>query len=184
MPAPVPDQSYLDKVCESLPLDHPLRSNNALASSQHQRVIYSCLDGSTILEPGLPHLLYRHQNDEAYNQLAICIVENICQGWIIALGTAWDIDPVFFSRHASNPGGDSIWEALMKRDGKWDSVNPDDTTANTSAHMNGIFEHLEEDRSRPQKDRFPRRLQRHPDWGLQSNSKISYCRVSPCLCKC
>lgn len=34
MSAPMPDQSYLDKVCENLPQDHPLR-NNVLPLAQH-----------------------------------------------------------------------------------------------------------------------------------------------------
>ncbi|KAK4497809.1 hypothetical protein PRZ48_010463 [Zasmidium cellare] len=48
-------------------------------------------------------------------------------------------------------------------------------------HIHGFFEYLGEDRLRPQRDRFPRRFQHHPRWGIQDNSKISYCRVSPCL---
>lgn len=187
MSAPVLDQSYLDNVCESLPPDHPLRSNNnRLNSPQHQRVIYTCLYGSTTVttvKHSIPQLIQHHRDTEACNQVAICLIENICQEWIIALGTAWNIDHSFFSRHASNPGGVSIWDAVMYPGGKWKSWSQNDNTAPTSAHVIGCFEHLKEDQSRPQRDRFPRRLQDHPLWGLHGTSNVSYWRVSPCLCK-
>ncbi|KAF2173430.1 hypothetical protein M409DRAFT_48409 [Zasmidium cellare ATCC 36951] len=183
MSTTIPDKDYLNKVCEGLPPDHPLRNITTNAQPQRQKVLYTCLNGSTIASPSLPQLLQQHTETEARNQIAVCLVENICHEWVAALGTAWNIDHTFFFGHASNPIGESVWEALMNPGGKWEDWTPNrsDPTIHHMGHLHGFFEHLGEDSPRPQIDRFPRRLQRHPRWGLQGNSKISYCRVSPCL---
>lgn len=39
----------------------------------------------------------------------ICVIENISPAYIEAIGSAWDLDPRFFTGHAWNPLRESIW---------------------------------------------------------------------------
>jgi hypothetical protein len=112
--------------------------------------------------------------------LSICIVENISSDLIDSLGTAWDLDATFFIEHATNPEMAELWK---KKDAPATYQE-----AKRYSHLDGIFEYHDLETS-PQEtlssypNVFPRRCFKHSTWPIQSNSRISYCRVNPWLCK-
>ena len=114
---------------------------------------------------------------------AVCIVEDITTDWMTVLGQAWDIPADFFIQHLSNPEPECLWTERNKWN--WDPTSDKSTAASEPyAHMNGIFEY-------PGYTNGPLNTgiaSRHCLRGMapepiQSNTKISYCRVYPWLCK-
>jgi hypothetical protein len=111
---------------------------------------------------------------------SICIVENISSDLIGLLRTAWDLDATFFVEHATNPEKAELWR---KKDSP--AIYQE---AKHYSHLDGIFEYHGIEAS-PQEtlssypNIFPRHCFRDPAWPIQSNSRISYYRVNPWLCK-
>jgi hypothetical protein len=116
---------------------------------------------------------------EARNR-SICIVENISSDLIDSLGRAMDLDATFFVEHATNPEKAELWSkkvapAIYQEDKRY-------------SHLDGIFEYHDIETS-PQEtlnscpNIFPRHCFKDSRWPIQSNSRISYYRVNPWLCK-
>ena len=107
---------------------------------------------------------------------AICVVENISPSCIEELGSASDLDPEFFVGHVTNPNVEDLWPRH--------SVTYE---VRKYRHLDGVFEYhgLKEPKglhSLP--NYFPRHCYEHPPFPVQSSTRISYYRVSQCLCKC
>lgn len=113
---------------------------------------------------------------------SICIVENISSDLINLLGTEWDLDATFFLEYATNPEKAKLWS---KKDAP--AIYQE---AKQYSHLDGIFEYNDIETS-PQEtlnslpNIFPRHCFKEKDsaWPIQSNSRISYYRVNPWLCK-
>lgn len=111
---------------------------------------------------------------------SICIVENISSGLIDSLGAAWDLDATFFVEHATNPNKEELWSKIDAP-----AVYQE---AKRYSHLDGIFEYHDIEIS-PQetlnsfRNMFPRHCFKDSAWPIQSNSRISYYRVNPWLCK-
>lgn len=114
---------------------------------------------------------------------AVCVIENISPEFIEALGSAWNLDPIFFAGHATNPRQEDLWT-------RWTSFRDQAAENNTRLyeHLDGVFEypnigitpHESLDYS---PNYFYRHCFRKLPSGFQSNTRISYYRVSRILCK-
>jgi hypothetical protein len=111
---------------------------------------------------------------------SICIVENISSDLIDSLGTAWGLDATFFVEHATNPEKAELWSQK--------NASAIFQEAKCYSHLDGIFEYHDIETS-PQEtlnsfpNIFPRHCFKDSAWPIQSNSRISYYRVNPWLCK-
>lgn len=141
--------------------------------------------------------------------LSVCIIENISAEYVEALGTEWEIDPMFFVEHATNPDKDKLWESkvwdwtpleyLSSKD-RDESYAPKVLTAdgitafleNSSGHLDGVFEyHNEIPGLKPSAleklNSFPNFINRYcfkdKNYPIQSNTRISYCRPNMWMCK-
>jgi hypothetical protein len=111
---------------------------------------------------------------------SICIVENISSDLINSLGAAWDLDATFFVEHTTNPEKAELW-SKKNAPAIYQELK-------CYSHLDGIFEYHDIETS-PQAtlNSFPNIIPRHcfkdSAWPIQSNSRISYYRVNPWLCK-
>jgi hypothetical protein len=62
----------------------------------------------------LPEVATFAENNNLEN--GVLVVENVSLEWCVVLGVALGIDHTFFVEHASNPPGDTPWEAII---GDW-----------------------------------------------------------------
>ena len=133
-------------------------------------------------------LVQRYHGDLQKNpkMQAVCVIENINPDYIDVLGSAWDIDPEFFARHAFNPELDNFWISQML-----DALYLTDDWPRWG-HLDGIFEYhglkLNDQKAH---STFPNTLHRtcvsttqdRADVGVSSNTRISSYRVGEGLCK-
>lgn len=132
-------------------------------------------------------------NLDAGSEPQVCVIENISSEYIQALGSAWNIDIEFFVEHATNPKKDHLWQLVSTM--SWDlpisagyetSIQP----VPTYWHLDGIYEYNKYTNIRwsdGKLDSFPNNVPRHcfsdAESGVQSNTRISYYRVSSSLCE-
>ncbi|RMZ76704.1 hypothetical protein DV737_g4686, partial [Chaetothyriales sp. CBS 132003] len=62
--------------------------------------------------------------DEGEGVKSICIIENISPAFILELGAAWGIDPVFFADHVASPAREQLWEHKTWKDADLFLVDP------------------------------------------------------------
>jgi hypothetical protein len=112
---------------------------------------------------------------------SICIVENISPDLTDSLCTAWELDATFFYEYATNPEKAELWRSKKDAPAIYQEVK-------RYSHLDGIFEYHGIETS-PQEtlNSYPnivsRRCFKDSAWPIQSNSRISYYRVNPWLCK-
>ena len=114
-------------------------------------------------------------DDRQSKKEGVCVIENISPGCIEKLGSAWDLEPEFFVRHIINPGREDLWARHF-----------DEYEVRRYQHLDGNSEYHG---LRGQKaldsmpNYFPRYCYQESSNPVQSNTRISYYRVSEILCK-
>lgn len=136
-------------------------------------------------------LLKQAKHDAASKQSAACVIEIISPEHMAALGVAWNIPRDFFIHHAARPDGTQLlWEAVMGGDARNRASKPSSSqiqlalqqqssTSCDHCHIEGYLSHI----VNPGHSRFRRRLHHDPHHGWQTNTKISYCRISKYFCE-
>jgi hypothetical protein len=125
---------------------------------------------------------------ERTQSTSICIIEGISAEYIAALGSRWSIDPMFFVMYMTNRDQEKLW---WGREWNFDQRNLNECSylEGDYDHMDGIFEYHNESPSSPTLSAFvsPGQTHRHcfkdANWPLQSNTRISYCRLSGYNCR-
>jgi len=118
---------------------------------------------------------------------AVCIVEDIDALTIAQLGFEWKVPYDFFANFFANSEGTTVWEAVTSepvwrsvatsRKGiPWSSSECD----SCQRHIEGVLRYI-----RPnQEQTVARRIFNQDDqYGLQCNTRISYYRIGPSLCR-
>ena len=106
---------------------------------------------------------------------AICVIENISPSCIGEIGSAWDIDPGFFVGHVTNPNVEDLW-----------AEHPVEYEISRYRHLDGVFTYhglKEQTGLHSLPNHFPRHCYERLPRSIQSSTRISYYRVSQCLCK-
>lgn len=106
---------------------------------------------------------------------AFCVVENISRSCIEELGSAWDLDPVFFVSHVTNPNVEDLW-----------ANHSVEYEVRKYRHLDGVFEYhglKEQEGLHSLPNYFPRHCYEHSPRSTQSSTRISYYRVNQGLCK-
>ena len=103
------------------------------------------------------------------------MVENISPSCIEVLGSAWDLDPEFFVGHVTNP---TVEDLCAKHSVEYE--------VGKYTHLDGVFKYhglkgQQGLHSLP--NYFPRHCYEDLPRSVQSNTRISYYRVSQGLCK-
>lgn len=132
----------------------------------------------------------------------VLVIENVDLNWCVALGVAFGIDHTFFADHASNPPGDTPWEAVI---GDWSgdrrkpsqngrmsisSTNQDDATESVRGcwHVDGVLMYeLVGSRQHTQPELTNKNFVHRPtpyskDRGWSSGTQISYILAKSNLC--
>ena len=127
-------------------------------------------------------LINRVRNDEKQGLRAVCVIENISPAFIEELGTTWQIDPLFFANHATNPAKDRLWDRV-----EWKHGDKIEHSLDPYQHLNGIFEYHDTEISvthmtNLSKNYCCRHVFKDYHWPVNSNIMISYCRPLPGLC--
>ncbi|KAF2108104.1 hypothetical protein BDV96DRAFT_283662 [Lophiotrema nucula] len=131
-------------------------------------------------------LVQQAQADQADALHAVCVVENISPEYIKDLVAGLRLYPTFFLEHAIHTPKDQFWELHHS----WDPATTlsDSSVPFNSAHIDGMFEYHELEYShKSDLTSAPNFVQRdcfiQEPFPIQSNTRISYYRVSPWLCK-
>lgn len=156
-----------------------------------QRVFYLGMESPNAHDASI--ILKQHQADASAGRRSICVIENISPAWIARLGLAWNIDKDFFLQHASNPGGDGLWESVMGRHAReqaWITSTIGTSRRNSGVPMGrkhyfieGILQHANQHNWKYGGSRVQRRFHFDQQHGWQANTRISYYRVSAHSCK-
>lgn len=157
--------------------------------SSGARTSFSTNQGSRIYSPEsvVERALYDAGAQDRVARAAVCVIEDINPRWIQVIGEAWQIPLDFFLNHAKNPSRNNIWNNIFDRDR--DPMQAVTTTNSDRAHIDGVFGYpdwkMREGRSLDSGTNF---MRRHcwdgPDpYPVSSNTRISYYRVSPVLCR-
>lgn len=120
------------------------------------------------------------ESAERDQTLSICIVENISSELIDFLQRKWDLEARFFNEYAQNPKKEVLWAKI--------GAPVAYQKEKCCSHLDGIFEY-NGIKTNPQErlSSLPNITRRHcfrnAESLIESNSRISYCRVNPWLCK-
>lgn len=136
-------------------------------------------------------LLQQIEKDKQNGDPSICIIENIHPVHIGVLGSALDISPSFFANHARHQDKDQFWEQPITWSYMSTETNPWESTGQDPVHLDGMFEY---DYTENRSVGYPLDATSHPNFfprdfftdgtgPFQSNTRISYCRPHPSLCK-
>lgn len=149
-------------------------------------------DGSTTEIDSLADLLALADEAKQTGRRAVCLVEDITQNCVEHLVDAWHIDPSFFHQHFKSPHGNAreVWTAIFPED-RHPIV---DHTSSKYKHIDGMLEyHYLRGRSMSEitKERVMNPRATHnrefyipaEPYSPFSHTMISYCRVSPYLCR-
>ncbi|KAF9734672.1 hypothetical protein PMIN06_006180 [Paraphaeosphaeria minitans] len=118
---------------------------------------------------------------------AICIIENISPAYIGILGPAWNISASFFANHSKHTNKDHFWGRPIRWSWEPNDEDPRVMSYPTHIHLDGMFEyhHLDiihqAERLGYFPNTFPRDCFKEGKYPVQSNTRISYCRVHPKL---
>jgi hypothetical protein len=133
----------------------------------------------------------------------VLVVENVDLNWCVALGLMLGIDHTFFAEHASNPPGNTAWEAVI---GDWSgdrrkpsqngqtstlSTNQDDAAEDFRDrwHVDGVLEYNpvgngQGTQSKPTSTNFVHRTTSYSkDYGWSAGTRVSYILANPSLCR-
>jgi hypothetical protein len=201
-------ETYISRI-KSLLAEHPhIKWSLESKGSCLTQVAYTdTLENYSITSP--EDLIAQSAGLKESRETSICIIENISTEYVEALGTEWEIDPMFFIEHATNPDKDKLWWSK-----KWDWPLPDHSSSeggdesyapmdllpsktpcflkDSSGHLDGVFEYHNEipglEPSAFEKlNSSPNFIYRHcfkdKKWPMQSNTRISYCRPTMSMCK-
>lgn len=202
-PSAATDDGYLLRLQSLLITDHPgIHWSLETKGTGMTRVHYTdMLIDFPIVSPS--DLISQSKELANNRSLSVCIIENISPQYVEALGSAWEIDPMFFVEYATNPDQKKLWWSK-----KWEwnssarpSPGQDERRAETMApsflqgtfgHLDGVFEYhnMSADLHPSEYDKLnssPNRVRRHcfktGRWPVQSNTRISYCRPNAYMCK-
>jgi hypothetical protein len=169
---------YLAKIQDIMSSEQTARLDWPRKIAAHQVVWINATSQTQITDP--LDIIQRSAAAAEDRINSICIVENISSSLIDSLGAAWDLDAKFFVGHATNPKKDELWR---KKDAP--VVYQE---AKHYSHLDGIFEYHDIEISPKETlnsspNIFPRHCFKDSIWPIQSNSRISYYRVNPWLCK-
>ena len=194
-----PQERYLLDLAADAPQDHPIQQVLTSPFRGNQRLAYVRLHsaGTKFSEISTLAQLIEESSIAARNgHRSACIIENVSPEFISGLGVAWQLPRNFFIQHATNSAGSSLWDDIMgglARERVWDLTTADADEARqrtipsrrsmSHSHIEGLFEHVEHIDQIPARYRFRRRYERHPHYGWQINTRISYHRVSEHLCR-
>jgi len=132
----------------------------------------------------------------------VLVIENVDLNWCVALGLAFGVHHTFFAEHASNPPGNTPWDAII---GDWSggrrkpsqngrmstpSTNQDDATKGFRSrwHVDGVFEYKpvgngQNVQSKPTNTNFVHRMTSYNKYyGWSASTRISYILARPSLC--
>jgi hypothetical protein len=148
----------------------------------------------------LPEIAAYVENNNLEN--GVLVVENVNLEWCIALGVAFGIDHTFFVEHASNPPGDTPWEAII---GDWsedrrrptqNGQHPASSARQVNAanglrdrwHVDGVLEYEllgtgQYAQSGPASTNLlPRSTSYSKNYGWSVGTRVSYILANPSLC--
>jgi hypothetical protein len=148
----------------------------------------------------LPEIATFAENNDLEN--SVLVVENVSLEWCIALGVALGIDHTFFVEHASNPPGDTPWEAVIgdwsedRRRPSQNGQHPASSARQGDAadglrdrwHVDGVLEYEllgkgQHARFEPASTNFlPRSTSYSIDYGWSLGTRVSYILARPSLC--
>jgi len=143
---------------------------------------------------------------EDRGEQSICIIENISVDYVKVLGKEWNISPLFFVDHATNPNKEKLW---WSKTWDWPPLRNADTTTTVVSnaqewwqpsdfvqthpgHMDGVFEYHDvfsefKQSTIEQYVQSRNHIHRHyfkdQKWGMQSNTRVSYCRPTIGMCE-
>lgn len=187
-------EQYLLDIAANAAQDHPIQETLRSPRKGGQRLSYVRRHATGTTSPEVVStatLLKQAKHDAESNQYAACVIENISPEYMAAVGVGWNIARDFFIQHAANPVGDRLWEAVMGgvaqnralelSYARIDLTQQQDGTRALCDYysIEGYLNHV----VKPGYSRFGRRLEHDPHWGWQTNTKISYCRVSKYFCE-
>lgn len=166
-------------------------------SSIQPKVLFT--DGTTEhLISSSAALIDRSEIQMKNDELAICIIEDITTEYVQAIGQAWNMEPEFFIAHATNPKIERIWAGKPwdwseNTSQEWSQGKRDEHfLGDCFDHLDGVFEYHNTKEDLDCLDLKPfnissNLISRHcikvGKWPIQSNTRISYCRPHPMLCK-
>jgi hypothetical protein len=148
----------------------------------------------------LPEIAAYVENNNLEN--GVLVVENVNLEWCIALGVAFGIDHTFFAEHASNPPGDTPWEAVIgdwsedRRKPSQNGQNPASSNRQRNAaedlrdrwHVDGVLEYEPLEKGQYARsglantNLLPRSTSYSEDYGWTVGTRVSYILASPRLC--
>ena len=102
------------------------------------------------------------------------------------LGPGLSLDPCFFANHSQHADKERFWK--QSTHWSWNSQSDIGIAASSQfAHIDGMFEYHDLERGTSEltsnPNIFPRDCFKQDSYPIQSNTRISYCRVNSYLCK-
>ena len=117
----------------------------------------------------------------------VCVIENISPEYSEALESSWDIDAQFFNTHRMNPPRERLWDNRRYTWRRADMEEPNETKDPSFGYLDGIYEYHGLSLAGEALNSSPNHNYRHcfqkGVYPIQSNTRISYCRVNPWLCE-
>jgi hypothetical protein len=148
----------------------------------------------------LPEIAAYVENNNLEN--GVRVVKNVNLEWCITLGVAFGMDHTFFAEHASNPPGDTPWEAVMgnwsedRRKPSQNGQHPASSARQGDAadglrdrwHVDGVLEYELLGKGQyaqsglASTNPLPRSTSYSKDYGWSVGTRVSYILANPSLC--
>ena len=183
-----------------------LRSDSSHTSffrPQHgaARVTRACYYNIHAQKPlSLPEIATFAENNDLEN--GVLVVENVSLEWCTTIGVALGIDHTFFAEHASNPPGDTPWEAVIgdwSEDRRKPSQNGQHSTSSNRQrnaiedlrdrwHVDGVMEYELLGKEQyaqsglANTNLLPRSTSYSKGYGWSVGTRVSYILANPSLC--
>ena len=88
----------------------------ALGSINTTRALHTAAPPNADAFTNVQELIPFHSKGNRGSTEHVCIIEKISLDWVVALGSAWDIDPLYFIFFLRNDGDYPTWAGALERE--------------------------------------------------------------------